>query len=164
MGGVECPTRPRWIKGLAEGQNRPQQRFCRAAKFRHRAAAFRAAQRGQKGDKHDLRQLVPRIVRTGIGQVSKAFVEAVRRSLLSNQETPSESTSNARATPQVSYAIPVPLVGRVRVGAVSARPLFQNFTDESLPPRNHAPTRALPYCNRGARSANREFCGQRRRV
>ena len=74
------------------------------------------------------------LVPTRIGQVSKAFVEAVRRSLLSNQDTPSESTSNARATPQVSYAIPVPLVGRVRVGAVSARSLFRNFTDESLPP------------------------------
>ena len=83
----------------------------------------------------------------GIGHVSKAFVEAVRRSLLSNQETPSESTSNARATSQVSYAIPVPLVGRVRVGAVSARSLFQNFTDESIPltkPSAHPRVTVLP--------------------
>src|SRR5260221_7314807 len=106
---------------VLQHQNRAQQRFFRPPKQRDVATGRGTTQRGEQRNEQDLGQIVLRLVLPRIDQRRKAFCKAVQDSLLSNQETLSESnfSSSAIAWP-LGHAIPLPLQGRVERAALAA--------------------------------------------
>jgi hypothetical protein len=100
---------------VLQHQNRAQQRFFRPPKQRDVATGRGTTQRGEQRNEQDLGQIVLRLVLPRIDQRRKAFCKAVQDSLLSNQETLSESnfSSSAIAWP-LGHAIPLPAPRRLR--------------------------------------------------
>src|SRR5271156_236182 len=82
-------------------------------------ASLGAAQRRRKRNEQHRRQIVPRIAVTRVANFTKNGDQRLHNRLPTNQEAPSESTSSSNATTLYSYAIPLPLWGRVRVGGRS---------------------------------------------
>ena len=85
-------------------QNCLEQRYLGPRKQRYVATALGSAQRCQKCDEQQLREIVQRVFGPRIRQVRKAFRKAPHQRLPSNQEPPSESICPLLAIAWLTHA------------------------------------------------------------